>query len=276
MSDRPTPTEAGTPDVDVHVLPLGKKKGDEAFVEGYRRKGPEGLTRELVVLEVDDKGATKVADKVRQLLEKKISSFVVDLTAVPALEGAALKEFVRAKKMAEEKGGYFSIAGAKEAVAGLLKVMGLDKEIASHNNVSTAVEQFKWHLQTKIAEKTGAPAPAAPAAPAPAQRFMTGEMVAVRPEGRLAVEQIDGDFLFYPPGKKPAKKDMAGDTMMLALSVRANNVAGLADEIRRAAGTGTNRIVANLFELGAAGFFQQDFVGVNIFQFGHDALLGQW
>jgi len=252
MSDRPSPTEAGAPHVDVHVLSLGKKKGDESFVEGYRRSGPEGLTREVVVLEVDDKGATKVGEKVRQLLDKKLTSFVVDLAAVPALEGAALKEFVKAKKLAEEKGGYFSIAGAKEAVAGLLKVMGLDKEIASHNTVAAAVDQFKFHLQTKIAEKVGAPAPTT-AAPAPAGRFVTGEMVAVRPEGRLAVEQIDGDFLFYPPGKKPAKKDMAGDTPLLALPVRANNVAGLADEVRRAATAGTNRIVANLFELAGAG-----------------------
>src|SRR5438105_2715033 len=97
--------------VDVHNLPLGKKKGDESFVDGYRRKGPEGLTREVVVLEVDDKGVGKVGDKVRQLTEKHLSAFVIDLSGVPALEGSAVKEIVRAKKLAEEKGGYLSISG---------------------------------------------------------------------------------------------------------------------------------------------------------------------
>ncbi len=178
MSGRSGTGSAGASDadleIDVHNLPLGKKRGDESFVDGYRRKGPEGLTRELVVLEVDEKGVAKVAEKVRQLIDRKITSFVVNMSAVPTIAGETVKELVRAKKLAEEKGGYFSLAGAKDAVGGLLKVMGLDKEIPSYASLEKAVDDFKNSLKEQISRKAGsssrppAPAAAAPAATAPA------------------------------------------------------------------------------------------------------------
>src|SRR5262245_25794187 len=100
MADRPSATELT---VDVHTLPIGRKKGDESFVEGFRRKGPEGLTREVVVLDADAPGVAKAAEKVRQLAEKNLAAFVLNLAGVDKLEGNAAKEIVKAKKLADEK-----------------------------------------------------------------------------------------------------------------------------------------------------------------------------
>src|SRR5207249_2879613 len=100
-----------------------------------------------------------------------------------------------------------SLAAAKDAVAGLLKVMGLEKEVSSHGSVEKAIEHFKDHLEEQIGKKGGSLVPSKP--------VLTGEMAAARPEGRLAVEESGEELLFYPPGKRPPKKDMAGDTVVL-------------------------------------------------------------
>src|SRR5438552_3814514 len=110
-------------EIDVHRLPVGKKKGDDSFADGYRRKGPEGLPREVVVLEVDEKGAAKVAERVRQLIDKKLAAFVVDLSGVSTLEGATVKEILRAKKLAEEVKRAIG-AGTNRIVVDLSSVAG--------------------------------------------------------------------------------------------------------------------------------------------------------
>ncbi len=240
---------AGDLEIDTHVLPLGKKKGDESFVEGYRRKGPEGISRELVVLELDEKGPSKVAEKVRQLAERKLTAFVIDLSNVPALDGNAIKDLLRAKRIVEERGGYLTLAGAKHAVAGLLKVMNLERDIPSHPTREKAIEDFKEYLLDHIEaaeQRTKKPAAAGAAAgpepePAPAAR-----------ERKLAIEESGNVVFLYSGKRKPSKKDLAGDTNLLALSVRPETAAGLADAVRSATERGTNRIVVDLGGAAAA------------------------
>ncbi len=158
--------------IDVHVLTVAKgKPTDESFLDRARRKGPEGLPREVVVVEIDDKGASKLVEKIRATLKSGIPNVVIDLSQVSALEGPAVKDLLKAEKLVEEKGGYMAVAGAREAVAGLLKVMGLDREMPTLPSRDKALEDFKEDLLDKIDKR----APKAAAKGGPGERGGPGE-----------------------------------------------------------------------------------------------------
>lgn len=77
--------------------------------------------------------------KIKQIVEGGRSRLIVDLCGVQFIDSSGLSALISGMKCARESGGFFRLAGLKDQVASVIKLMMLDRVFEIYSGVDSAL-----------------------------------------------------------------------------------------------------------------------------------------
>ncbi|GIW72414.1 MAG: hypothetical protein KatS3mg102_1956 [Planctomycetota bacterium] len=238
--------------LDVHEVTLGAQRPETGFVEGYRRLGPEGVTRECVVLVPDADGIVKVRPTLQQLVGKNLKAFVIDLGGLEQLDEKQAADLRAACATARRRGGYAVLARVPAAAREWLAA-GADAppSFASREQALEAVRRWVAGQVERSAPAAAGAARASAAPAAPAAGSAAGTAVGTAFGEYVLAEAQGEELVFYRRGDKPGKRAMAATSTLLTIAPAPEGVSGLAAEVARQLARGATRLLVDLSGLPA-------------------------
>jgi anti-anti-sigma regulatory factor len=227
-------------DVDVHQLPLGAKRTEPDFVDGYRRLGPDGVTREVVVVSPDRDGLGKLPSALRQLKGKKLKAFVIDLGAVDDIAESTMRDLDGIRAQLQDTGGFLAIANAPPSAKAAMTATG--STIHAFSSQDGAISGFRSWIAGQAGDTK--------ATSATQQQSGAEADVDVEHGDYKLVERSTQEFVFHKKGKKkPGKRAMAATSNLLTMAVAPAALEGLADAVQKECSKGATRILVDLSQI---------------------------